>query len=331
MPNSSIWRMRRPCRSRQAVGANPSRRLRENSLANPSACRRWRSVPQARSCLACWLPDCCDIMQCRRAVALAPRKENRLDVFRLLVQAGRTEWRSGRGNWAYSQSKDGQSEHFNCCMVLVMHPAFAKSWSVAKPGPRFCFYVCDNAAGELPGGRTANDGAWQRAVSEALGTAFLLATVIGSGIMAQRLAGGNGALALLCNTLPTGAILTVPYSDLRPGIRRSFQSGRERRICATRGASLADGLCLYRRAALRRGDRRVGRAPNVRTSGVAIFNHDPDRLRPMARRGRRYVWSFANDLRLRCASAGCGRIRRGPLHYGRLLVSLRQPHLRILR
>jgi glycerol uptake facilitator-like aquaporin len=38
---------------------------------------------------------------------------------------------------------------------------------------------------------------------------LLLATVIGSGIMAQRLAGGNGALALLCNTLPTGAILTV--------------------------------------------------------------------------------------------------------------------------
>ena len=49
----------------------------------------------------------------------------------------------------------------------------------------------------------------QRAVSEALGTAFLLAAVVGSGIMAQRLAGGNGALALLCNTLPTGAILTV--------------------------------------------------------------------------------------------------------------------------
>ncbi len=49
----------------------------------------------------------------------------------------------------------------------------------------------------------------QRAVSETLGTAFLLATVIGSGIMAQRLSGGNDALALLCNTLPTGAILTV--------------------------------------------------------------------------------------------------------------------------
>jgi len=49
----------------------------------------------------------------------------------------------------------------------------------------------------------------QRLFAEALGTGFLLAAVVGSGIMAQRLSGGNGALALLCNTLPTGAILTV--------------------------------------------------------------------------------------------------------------------------
>jgi glycerol uptake facilitator-like aquaporin len=49
----------------------------------------------------------------------------------------------------------------------------------------------------------------QRAFCEALGTAFLLAAVVGSGIMAQRLAGGNVALALLCNTLATGAILVV--------------------------------------------------------------------------------------------------------------------------
>lgn len=45
--------------------------------------------------------------------------------------------------------------------------------------------------------------------AEWLGTAFLLAAVIGSGIMAQRLSGGNVALALLCNTIPTGAILVV--------------------------------------------------------------------------------------------------------------------------
>jgi len=49
----------------------------------------------------------------------------------------------------------------------------------------------------------------QRGVSEWLGTAFLLAAIVGSGIMAQQLSGGNGALALLCNTLPTGAILVV--------------------------------------------------------------------------------------------------------------------------
>ena len=49
----------------------------------------------------------------------------------------------------------------------------------------------------------------KRIVAESLGTAFLLTGVVGSGIMAAKLAGGNGALALLCNTLPTGAILTV--------------------------------------------------------------------------------------------------------------------------
>jgi glycerol uptake facilitator-like aquaporin len=49
----------------------------------------------------------------------------------------------------------------------------------------------------------------KRLVAEFLGTAFLLAGVVGSGIMAAKLAGGNGALALLCNTLPTGAILAV--------------------------------------------------------------------------------------------------------------------------
>ena len=52
-------------------------------------------------------------------------------------------------------------------------------------------------------------GLAQRATAECLGTAFLLAAVVGSGIMAAKLAGGNGAVALLCNTLPTGAILAV--------------------------------------------------------------------------------------------------------------------------
>jgi glycerol uptake facilitator-like aquaporin len=47
----------------------------------------------------------------------------------------------------------------------------------------------------------------RRTVAEALGTAMLLAAVVGSGIMAERLAGGNIAIALLANTIATGAAL----------------------------------------------------------------------------------------------------------------------------
>jgi glycerol uptake facilitator-like aquaporin len=49
----------------------------------------------------------------------------------------------------------------------------------------------------------------RRLVAEGVGTALLLATVVGSGIMAETLAGGNVALALLCNTLATGAVLVA--------------------------------------------------------------------------------------------------------------------------
>lgn len=49
----------------------------------------------------------------------------------------------------------------------------------------------------------------RRGVAEAVGTGLLLATVVGSGIMAERLADGNVALALLANALATGAMLVV--------------------------------------------------------------------------------------------------------------------------
>jgi glycerol uptake facilitator-like aquaporin len=55
----------------------------------------------------------------------------------------------------------------------------------------------------------------RRLVAEALGTALLVATVVGSGIMAERLT-ADTALALLGNTLPTGAILVVLISILGP-------------------------------------------------------------------------------------------------------------------
>jgi glycerol uptake facilitator-like aquaporin len=56
----------------------------------------------------------------------------------------------------------------------------------------------------------------RRLLAEALGTGILVATVVGSGIMAERLAGGNQAIALLGNTIPTGAILVVLITILGP-------------------------------------------------------------------------------------------------------------------
>ncbi len=55
-----------------------------------------------------------------------------------------------------------------------------------------------------------------RTFAEALGTALLLATVVGSGIMAERLAGGNVAIALLANALATGAMLVVLIQIFAP-------------------------------------------------------------------------------------------------------------------
>lgn len=56
----------------------------------------------------------------------------------------------------------------------------------------------------------------RRTVAEFLGTWLLVATVVGSGIMAERLAGGNVAVALLGNTIATGAILVVLIAMLGP-------------------------------------------------------------------------------------------------------------------
>lgn len=75
----------------------------------------------------------------------------------------------------------------------------------------------------------------RRLIAEWIGTFSLLATVVGSGIMAERLAGGNVAIALLGNTIPTGAILVVlimvfgPISGahLNPAVTFSFALRRE--------------------------------------------------------------------------------------------------------
>jgi len=93
----------------------------------------------------------------------------------------------------------------------------------------------------------------RRLCSEALGTAFLLAAVVGSGIMAERLSGGNNALALLGNTLPTGAMLVVlilifgPVSGahLNPAVSVAFALRKElpwRDAAGYTGAQIIGGV-----------------------------------------------------------------------------------------
>jgi glycerol uptake facilitator-like aquaporin len=84
----------------------------------------------------------------------------------------------------------------------------------------------------------------QRIVAEALGTAFLLAAVVGSGIMSANLSGGNAALALLCNTLPTGAILAVLILVFGPVSGAHFNPAVSIAF-ALRGELTARALLLY--------------------------------------------------------------------------------------
>jgi glycerol uptake facilitator-like aquaporin len=90
----------------------------------------------------------------------------------------------------------------------------------------------------------------RRVAAEALGTAFLLAAVVGSGIMGERLAGGNAAIALLANSLATGAALVsllstfgpISGAHLNPAVTladaaRGGASGRE--VAGYLGAQLA--------------------------------------------------------------------------------------------
>ncbi|MBG1230837.1 aquaporin [Aestuariivirga litoralis] len=71
-------------------------------------------------------------------------------------------------------------------------------------------------------------------LAEFVGTTLLLATVIGSGIMGEQLAGGNTALALLGNTIATGAILYVLITVLGPISGAHFNPVVSFAVCATK-------------------------------------------------------------------------------------------------
>lgn len=93
----------------------------------------------------------------------------------------------------------------------------------------------------------------RRLAAEALGTALLVATVVGSGIMGERLAGGNAGIALLANSIATGAMLVVlilvfaPISgaQFNPVVTLALVLRREMPVSAAAGyvaAQIAGGL-----------------------------------------------------------------------------------------
>lgn len=84
----------------------------------------------------------------------------------------------------------------------------------------------------------------RRIFAEVLGTSFLLATVVGSGIMAERLADGNVALALLGNTIATGAILFVLIASFGPISGAHFNPAVTLAMLGTRQIVLRDAV-LY--------------------------------------------------------------------------------------
>ena len=160
----------------------------------------------------------------------------------------------------------------------------------------------------------------QRIVAESLGTAFLLAGVVGSGIMAAKLAGGNGALALLCNTLPTGAILTVLILTFGPVSGAHFNPAVSIALALRR--ELSPSI-----AALYIGAQLVGAIAGV-WSAHLMFELPLWQLSgtvrtgsgPMVRGRHRDVRAVADDLRMRCTDACRHPLCRWPLHHGCVLV-----------
>jgi glycerol uptake facilitator-like aquaporin len=84
----------------------------------------------------------------------------------------------------------------------------------------------------------------RRLTAEALGTGILVMAVVGSGIMAENLAGGNQALALLCNTLATGAVLFVIITVLAPISGAHFNPAVSL-VATLRGELDRRSACLY--------------------------------------------------------------------------------------
>ena len=146
----------------------------------------------------------------------------------------------------------------------------------------------------------------RRLAAEALGTFFLVMAVVGSGIMAAKLAGGNEAIALLCNTLATGAVLVVIITIFVSVSGAHFNP-------AVTLVMLLRGNIETRRGACLCGGADRGRVSR-RGSGASHVRPRPVQLGSTARTGfGQWLGEFIATFGLIATILGCVRFRPGAL------------------
>jgi glycerol uptake facilitator-like aquaporin len=142
----------------------------------------------------------------------------------------------------------------------------------------------------------------RRAVAEALGTALLLAAVVGSGIMGERLAGGNLAITLLANTLATGAALAALILTFGPLSGAHFNP-------AVTLADASQGGVPWRDVPAYIAGQVVGAFAGV-AAAHAMFGHPPFFASHRARDGLAQGFSeFVATFGLLSVIWGCARLR----------------------
>src|SRR4051794_37115674 len=139
-------------------------------------------------------------------------------------------------------------------------------------------------------------------VSEALGTGLLLATVIGSGIMGEQLAGGNIAIALLANTLATGAVLVALILTFGP------ISGAHMNPAVTLAAA-TDGALPWSRVPIYMSAQAAGAFAGVGAAHL-MFEKPLFFASQHVRAGNSQLWSeFVASFGLLSVIWGCSRSR----------------------
>jgi glycerol uptake facilitator-like aquaporin len=142
----------------------------------------------------------------------------------------------------------------------------------------------------------------RRVVAEFLGTLLLLATVVGSGIMAEKLSGGSVALALLANTIATGAVLVALSLTFGP------ISGAHLNPAVTLADALVGGL-LWRETPAYIAAQIAGAFAGVATAH-AMFGHAIFTASPHVRSGPAQIFSeFVATFGLLAVIWGCHRTR----------------------